>query len=46
MINAMNKVKLHRGIDNHGDFVPSPFALLWLSRMGLIETFLFVNICD
>jgi len=42
----MSKLKLHRGISNNGGFVPSPFALLWLGRMGLMETYLFVNKCD
>lgn len=39
----MNKLKGHRGISNNGDFIVSPFALLWLYSMGLLETALIIN---
>lgn len=39
----MNKLKGHRGISNNGGFVVSPLALLWLYRMGFLETVLIIN---
>jgi len=36
-------MKEHRGISNDGSFKVSPIALLWLSRVGLLETMYFVN---
>lgn len=39
----VNLLKGHQGIDNHGNFVASPLALLWLLQAGLLETAWFAN---
>lgn len=42
MDDSIKTMKGHRGISNNGGFVVSPLAMVWLGRMGLLETMNFV----